>query len=82
MYLTVADADVSSRKSHKRRNKSLDVDESHSDTKEDSRSRRHKRSKENRKLLRENENPDASPSPVRLSSFLQRSSDKIDRQSS
>ena len=73
---------LSRRKSYKRRNKSLDLGESHSDPKEDCRSRRHERAKETRKLSHKKEKRDDVPSPMRLSSFLQRSSDGSDRETS
>ncbi|KAE8878142.1 hypothetical protein PF005_g6619 [Phytophthora fragariae] len=69
-----------SRKSHKRRRRSSDSDDSDSDS-DDDRSRRHKRSKKSKKSSRRKDR-DASPSPVRLSSFLQQSSDESNDESS
>ncbi|CAI5714512.1 unnamed protein product [Peronospora destructor] len=64
------------RKSRKRRRKSLDLDDSDSDPSDD-RSRRHKRSQKSKKSSSRKDR-DVSPSPVRLSSFLQQSSDGSD----
>ncbi|UIZ26861.1 hypothetical protein KXD40_001691 [Peronospora effusa] len=66
------------RKSHKRRRKSLDSDDSDSDLDED-RSRRRKRSKKSKKSSSRRDR-DVCPSPVRLSSFLQQSSDGSDNE--
>ncbi|CAI5747478.1 unnamed protein product [Peronospora destructor] len=64
------------RKSRKRRRKSLDLDDSDPDLSDD-RSRRHKRSQKSKKSSSRKDR-DVSPSPVRLSSFLQQSSDGSD----
>ncbi|POM57970.1 hypothetical protein PHPALM_37449 [Phytophthora palmivora] len=61
--------------SHKRRRRSSDTDNSDS---EDDRSRRYKRSKKSKKASRRKDR-ETSPSPVRLSSFLQHSSDSDDQ---
>ncbi|KAG6977713.1 hypothetical protein JG688_00000088 [Phytophthora aleatoria] len=69
------------KKSHKRRRRSSDSDDSDSDS-DDDRSRRRKRSKKSKKSSSRRKDRDASPSPVRLSSFLQQSSDDSDDESS
>ncbi|KAH7479563.1 hypothetical protein PRIC1_008895 [Phytophthora ramorum] len=70
------------KKSHKRRRRSSDSDGSESDSdSDDDRSRRHKRPKKSKKSSRRKDR-DASPSPVRLSSFLQQSNGDSDDESS
>ncbi|KAG7402208.1 hypothetical protein PHYBOEH_005771 [Phytophthora boehmeriae] len=70
------------KKSHKRRRTSSDSETSDSDSdRGDDRSRRRKRSKKSKKSSRRKDR-EASPSPVRLSSFLQQSSDDSDNESS
>ncbi|KAF4027823.1 hypothetical protein GN244_ATG20523 [Phytophthora infestans] len=69
------------KKSHKRRRRSPDSDNSDLDS-DDDRSRRRKRSKNSKKSSSRRKDRDASPSPVRLSSFLQQSSDDSEDESS
>ncbi|KAG7392686.1 hypothetical protein PHYPSEUDO_015075 [Phytophthora pseudosyringae] len=70
------------KKSHKRRRKASDSDDSDADSGDD-RSRRHRRPKKSKKSSSSRrKDRDASPSPVRLSSFLQQSSDDSGDESS
>ncbi|KAG1686871.1 hypothetical protein DVH05_005869 [Phytophthora capsici] len=68
------------KKKSKRRRRSSDSDDNDSDS-DDDRSRRRKRSKRSKKSSSHRKDRDASPSPVRLSSFLQQSSDSEDESS-